>query len=91
MARVYGKKILIIKTTYGSFRCAFEPEKDMGGYAVEARGVQGAVSWGKTLAEAKRMIKEAIEGAIETNVVARAEKQGVFRMKTAGRSLAPTA
>lgn len=91
MVKAHGKKILIIKTAYGSFRCVFEPEKDMGGYAVEARDVQGAVSWGKTLAEAKRMIKEAIEGAIETNVVARAEKQGVFRMKTAGRSFAPTA
>ncbi len=91
MAKMRMKKVVAIETAYGRFSCVFEPEKDMGGYMAEARGVQGAVSWGKTLAEAKRMIKEAIEGAIETNVVARAEKQGVFRMKTAGRSLAPTA
>ena len=59
------KKTAIVKTKYGSFPCVFEPEKDMGGYTAEARTVQGAVSWGKNLAEAKRMIAEAIEGAIE--------------------------
>ncbi|MDO8743058.1 MAG: hypothetical protein Q7J30_00645, partial [Candidatus Azambacteria bacterium] len=59
----------------------FEPEKDMGGYAVEARGVQGAVSWGKTLAEAKRMIAEAIEGAVEVDVIAKAEKKGIVQIK----------
>lgn len=59
-----AKKILSIKTRYGFFQCVFEPEKDMGGYAAEARGVQGAVSWGKNFKEAKKMIAEAIEGAI---------------------------
>lgn len=63
------KKIFLIKTKYGSFRCVFEAEKDMGGYAVEARGVSGAVSWGKTLAEAKKMIVEAIEGAVEAKAL----------------------
>ena len=77
------KKILLIKTKYGSFCCVFEPEKDMGGYAVEARGVSGAVSWGKTLAEAKRMITEAIEGAIEAGIVARAEKKGLVTIPNA--------
>ena len=54
------KKDLVIKTKYGSFKCVFEAEKDMGGYAVEACGVSGAVSWGKNLSEAKKMIVEAI-------------------------------
>jgi len=75
------KKTLTIKTDYGSFVCVFEPEKDMGGYAVEARGVNGAVSWGKNLIEAKLMIKEAIEGAIEARVIARAEKKGIVQIK----------
>ena len=65
MVKINIKKVLIIETDYGSFKCVFEPEKDMGGYMVEAHNVSGAISWGKTLLEAKRMIKEAIEGAIE--------------------------
>lgn len=59
-----------IKTNYGTFACLFELEKDMGGYTVEALEVQGAVSWGKSLVSAKRMIVEAIEGVIETRVLA---------------------
>lgn len=69
-----------IKTKYGSFYCIFEAEKDMGGYVAEAPEVQGAVSWGKTLAEAKRMIAEAIEGAIESKIIAKAERTGVVRV-----------
>ena len=88
MVDVNVKKIATIETAYGSFRCIFEPEKDMGGYAVEARGVQGAVSWGKTLAEAKRMIREAIEGAIEAGIVAKADRQGVFQVRS-GRRVVP--
>ena len=76
-----AKKILIIKTKYGSFRCIFEPEKDMGGYAVEARGVPGAISWGKTFVEAKKMIAESIEGAIEASAIIRAEKKGIVQIK----------
>ncbi len=68
-----------IKTNYGRFLCVFEPEKDMGGYTAEALEVQGAVSWGKNLANAKRMIAEAIEGVIETRVLARAKEEGTVR------------
>ena len=63
------KKGVLIKTLYGSFQCVFEPEKEMGGYTAEAIGVQGAVSWGKTLTEAKRMIKDAIEGSVEARTI----------------------
>ena len=69
-----------IKTNYGTFVCVFEPERDMGGYTVEALEVQGAVTWGKSLGEAKRMIVEAIEGVIETRVIARAEEEGTIRV-----------
>lgn len=73
------KKIAIVKTRYGSFSCVFESETDMGGYAVTVPKFQGAVSWGKNLTEAKRMIGEAIEGVIESNALARAEKAGTIR------------
>jgi predicted RNase H-like HicB family nuclease len=75
-----AKKIAVVKTKYGSFRCIFESEKDTGGYTVESFGAQGAISWGKTLAEAKQMIVEAIEGAIEARAIAEAEKRGIIRV-----------
>jgi len=75
-----AKKISVVKTKYGAFQCVFEPEKDMGGYVVEARGVQGAVSWGSTLNEARKMIAEAIEGAIEARAIAEAGRRGMVRI-----------
>lgn len=44
MVKKAVKKTSIVETKYGSFQCVFETEKDMGGYAVEARGVPGAIS-----------------------------------------------
>ena len=82
-----SKKYSIIKTQYGSFRCVFEVEKDMGGYMAEAIGVPGAITWGKTLPEAKRMMTEAIEGAIEAKAVAAAEKRGIVRINKPRSSL----
>ena len=77
-----------IKTNYGTFVCLFEPEKDMGGYTVEALEVQGAVSWGKSLTSAKRMIAEAIEGVIETRVLARAKEEGTVRFVSRPKAFA---
>ncbi len=65
-----------VKTKYGVYSVVLEPEKDMGGYTVEALNIQGAVSWGKTLAEAKKMIVDAIEGVIEVKAIVNAEKDG---------------
>ena len=76
-----------IKTGYGTFQCLFEPERDMGGYAAEAMGVQGAVSWGKNLAEAKRMIAEAIEAAIEGEAIINALKAGRISIRPRARQL----
>ncbi len=73
------KKIADIKTKYGTFRCVFEHEHDMGGYVVTAPKVQGAVSWGKNLSQAKSMIAECIEGAIEAHIIVRAVKEGNVR------------
>ena len=74
------RKTCIVKTQYGSFPCVFEPERDMGGYTAETPAVQGAVSWGKTLTQAKRMIAEAIEGSIEARAVSKAEEKGTVRI-----------
>ncbi len=78
--RKRNQKNELVKTKYGSFVCTFEPEMDMGGYVTEAEKVQGAVSWGKNLAEAKRMIKEAIEGIVEAQAVAEAERKGIVNI-----------
>lgn len=75
-----AKRVVAVKTKYGVFKCVFEPEKDMGGYAVEARGVQGAISWGGSLTQAQHMIVEAIEGAIEARIIADAARRGVVRV-----------
>jgi predicted RNase H-like HicB family nuclease len=73
------KKIADIKTKYGTFRCVFEPERDMGGYVATAPAVQGVVSWGKNLAHAKEMVAECIEGMIETRIIMEAVKEGNIR------------
>lgn len=75
MSTILKKKTATVKTPYGSFVCVFEPESDMGGYAVDAPKVQGAVSWGKNFTEAKRMIAEAIAGVIEARAIVEAERQ----------------
>lgn len=51
----------------------------MGGYVVTAPKVQGAVSWGKNLAHAKKMIAECIEGAIEAHIISDAIEEGNVR------------
>ena len=75
-------KTAVVKTQYGSFKAVFEPEADMGGYVVTAPKVQGAVSWGKNLAHAKKMIVECIEGMVEARVIAEAVQEGNVRFTT---------
>lgn len=84
-----AKKVADIKTKYGTFRCVFEPERDMGGYVATTPTVQGVVSWGKNLTHAKEMVAECIEGVIETRIVAEAVKEGNVRF-TASAKRIPT-
>ncbi len=84
-----SKKTAVIKTHYGSFKAVFEPETDMGGYVATAPQVQGAVSWGKNLQHAKKMIAECIEGAIEARIISEAVKEGSVRF-TANTKHAPS-
>jgi len=74
-------KTAMIKTRFGTFKAVFEPETDMGGYVVTAPKVQGAVSWGKNLTHAKKMIAEAIECAIEGEVILAAAQAGQVTMR----------
>ncbi|MFY9463386.1 MAG: type II toxin-antitoxin system HicB family antitoxin [Candidatus Sungiibacteriota bacterium] len=79
MRKVSPKKTAVVKTRYGLFTAVLEPEPDMGGFVVTAPKMQGAVSWGKNLTEAKRMIVEAIEGLVEVGIIADAAERGAIR------------
>ncbi len=79
MGKSSRQKTAVVKTKYGLFAAVFEPEPDMGGFVVTVPKMQGAVSWGKSFSEAKRMIVEAIEGLIETGIIADAAEQGRVR------------
>jgi len=58
-----NKKYLEVKTRYGNHVCVLEP--DEVGYTVTVPGLSGVVTWGKTLEQAKKMAKEAIELCVE--------------------------
>ena len=55
-----------VKTRYGVHEIILE--KDERGYVVEAPYLEGVLSWGKNIKEARTMIKEAIELCIECSV-----------------------
>jgi predicted RNase H-like HicB family nuclease len=80
------KRIFDIKTKYGTFQCISEPERDMGGYTIQAR-LNGAVSWGRTLVEAKKKITEAIEGMIEAKAIINAERKGIIKVKSSNHPI----
>lgn len=61
------KKSLYIETNYGSHLVAIEPD-ERHGYVVTAPALPGVITWGKTLAHAKEMVREAIELCIESLV-----------------------
>ena len=75
------KKKIEVKTLYGPYVVVLEPEPDMGGYMITVPSRSDVISWGKNLAHAKKMAKEAIELSIEGQVLIAAEKVGkiVFR------------
>jgi len=47
-----------------SYLCSFRPEPE-GGFTVTCRAFPEIVTYGQTLAEARRMVREAIELCIE--------------------------
>ena len=70
-----------IGTDYGKYSIILGPEKDMGGYMVTAPKRPDVITWGKTLAHAKRMAKEAIECSVEGDVLIAAEKEGIVAIR----------
>lgn len=57
----------LIQTKYGMHHILIEPDEKRG-YIATAPGIEGVVTWGKTIAQAKEMAREAIELAIEALV-----------------------
>ena len=58
------KRGIIIRTRFGAHTCLFY--RDEKGYVVTAKDIPGVVTWGRNLAHAKEMAKEALELMIET-------------------------
>lgn len=53
-----------VDTSYGSHRIIFERDERKG-YVATAPDLPGVITWGKTLLEAKKMAREAIELCVE--------------------------
>lgn len=71
-----NKKVqkIYIKTDYGKHLCFFEPDEKKG-FIVTAENLSGVITWGKNLAHAKKMVKEAIELCIECCVESKLHKR----------------
>lgn len=59
------EKTLFVQTRYGAHMCEFIADSEGKGYTVVARHLSGVVTQGRTLSEAKRMAREAIELCVE--------------------------
>lgn len=55
---------LYIRTSYGDHLSIFEPDEKKG-FIVTVPGLPGVVTWGKNIAHAKKMAREAIELCVE--------------------------
>ncbi|OGY62883.1 MAG: hypothetical protein A2745_01965 [Candidatus Harrisonbacteria bacterium RIFCSPHIGHO2_01_FULL_44_13] len=88
------KKEFVIKTKNGSYRVIIWRDKSDKAYLVKVPSLPGVVTFGKSLAEAKKMAKDAIElycdcqadeGKIvvddERRVVGKLPKSHVFSVK----------
>ncbi|OGZ32703.1 MAG: hypothetical protein A3H02_02960 [Candidatus Niyogibacteria bacterium RIFCSPLOWO2_12_FULL_41_13] len=56
-----------VQTQYGRYECLLESDEKKG-FIVTASGLPGVTTWGKNIAHAKKMAKEAIELCIECRV-----------------------
>lgn len=72
------KKSLFIETNYGSHQVAIESD-ERHGYVVTAPALPGVITWGKNLAHAKEMVREAIELCIESLVQKRSDVKPTSR------------
>jgi predicted RNase H-like HicB family nuclease len=67
-----------VQTLYGAFDVALE--RDDGQYLVAVVGRPDIITFGKNIAHAKRMAKEAIEVSIEGDVLMRAKHSGDIKI-----------
>ena len=71
---------LYVHTLYGDHLGIFEPDEKRG-FIVTVPGLPGVVTWGRNIAHAKKMAREAIELCVECRVeeVARHAKRRLPR------------
>lgn len=69
--RKHSQRHILVETDYGQHRCLIEPDERKG-YIVTAPHLPGVITWGRSIAHAKKMAREAIELCIECLVAKRA-------------------
>lgn len=70
-----GRRIVGLRVRGRVYRAALTPDLKVGGYTVRVLGLPGCLTEGDTLAEAKRMAREAIEGWLSVAEPARARSR----------------
>lgn len=58
---VVEKQEIFIPTKFGDFLCVFESNSPDAGFTVTSPAAPGFVTYGKTLAEAKKMARQGLE------------------------------
>jgi predicted RNase H-like HicB family nuclease len=86
MSARISKQKLPVSTRYGAFDVTLQ--RDSSGYLVLVTKLPEVVTYGRTISEAKRMAVEAIEVAIEGEVLTRAARSGTIRFSNRRKTLA---
>lgn len=69
MKKQTGRKEITIATRFGSFLCLFESNAPDRGFTVTSPAAHGFVTYGPTLAVAKRLAKEGLEFHFECTIL----------------------
>lgn len=73
----------LVGTDYGTYDAIARPDEERG-FVVTAPQVKGVVTWGKDIAHAKKMVREAIELVIESAVLDR-KNSGRLTSRSVGK------
>lgn len=60
-------RTVYVQTRYGRYQCVLEPDERRG-FIVTVFGLPEVITWGRNIAHAKEMVKEAIELCVECRV-----------------------
>ncbi len=74
--RKRSKRQIAVETDYGQHRCVIEPDEKRG-WIVTAPDLPGVITWGRNIAHARKMAREAIELCIECRVRERISPKAV--------------